>query len=241
VPDVRVLLIAEQRMLADALSERLGDEPGLTVTSEDGTDRQHLEQALVRSRPGVVVTSDLTVGRAVAQRRPDVALVVLAPVADSAHAVAAARAGAVAWLPMSSGVDELVAVVRAAAEGRAHYPDLHLAEVLRELRRDVDRARAPRGPLHLLSERERDVLNCLAQGRSNKEIARALSMSGNTVRTHVRNIFRKLEVHSRLEAVRVARTDTEDVGEVMGERMAPAPGVLHAVPTPPHPRDHHAP
>lgn len=233
MPDVRVLLITEQRMLADALSDRLGDERGLVVVAEDGADRQHLEQALHRVRPDVVVTSSLTVARSVAHRRPDVALVVLALVADSAHAVAAGRAGAIAWLPMSSGVEELVGVVRGAAEGRAHYPDVHLSAVLRELRRDVERARAPRGPLHLLSEREREVLQCLSEGRSNKEIARVLTMSGNTVRTHVRNVFRKLEVHSRLEAVRVARTDPE--------ATETGPGVLRAVPAPRRPGDHYAP
>lgn len=233
MPDVCVLLITEQRMLADALSDRLGDERGLVVVAEDGTDRQHLEQALHRVRPEVVVTSSLTVARAVVNRRPDVAVVVLAQVADSAHAVAAARAGALAWLPMSSGVDELVGIVRGAVEGRAHYPDVHLSVVLRELRRDVERARAPRGPLHLLSKREHEVLQCLAEGRSNKEIARVLTMSGNTVRTHVRNIFRKLEVRSRLEAVRVARTESEPAD--------PVPGSLRAVPTPSHPDRRHAP
>lgn len=222
MPPVRVLLVADERLLVDVLSERLADEEDLVVLTEDGTDRELLERTIGRVRPAAVVVSDLTVGRAVLEVRAGLNLVVLAPSADSVHAVAAARAGAVAWVPMSSSAAELVEIVRAAAAGRAHYPGEQLAVVLRELRRDAGRARIPTGPLDLLSDREIDVLRCLTEGQSNKEIARSLAMSGNTVRTHVRNIFRKLEVHSRLEAVRVARTAAE---------AAEGPtGVLHPLP-----------
>ena len=205
MPTVRVLLVAEERLLADALSERLSDESDLLVVTEDGSDRAHLERTVARVRPAVVVASGLAVGRAVLEVRAGLNLVVLAPSAESSHAVAAARAGAIAWLPMSSSVEQLVEVIRSAAAGQAHYPGEQLLVVLRELRRDASRARGPGGPLDLLSDREIDVLGCLSEGQSNKEIARTLSMSGNTARTHVRNIFRKLDVHSRLEAVRVAR------------------------------------
>jgi two-component system nitrate/nitrite response regulator NarL len=218
---MRVLLIAEQRLLTDVLSERLADEPGFVVSTEDETDRARVENAINRLRPALVVTSNLAVGSMVLDAQAGVALAVLAPIEDSAHAVAAARAGAIAWLPMSSSVEELVTVLRGAAEGRAHFPAEHLTVVLRELRRDVSRALGTRGPLDLLSDREHDVLGGLVDGRSNKEIAQVLSVSGNTVRTHVRNIFRKLGVHSRLEAVRAARIASE----------AGQPGELRVLPT----------
>ena len=80
-----------------------------------------------------------------------------------------------------------------------------LGAVLAGLRADVTRARQTGGCLDMLSARERDVLLAMMEGRRGRQIAQDLNISTDTVRTHIRNIFAKLDVHSRLEAVRVAR------------------------------------
>jgi two-component system nitrate/nitrite response regulator NarL len=80
-----------------------------------------------------------------------------------------------------------------------------LGEILRELRADAGRARQP-DSLGVLSKREREVLLAMMDGKPGGQIATDLTISADTVRTHIRNIFAKLDVHSRLEAVRVART-----------------------------------
>ena len=77
-----------------------------------------------------------------------------------------------------------------------------LGEILRQLRDDIRRAREHDDLLSLLSPRERDVLLSMMEGKRGRQIAQDLMISTDTVRTHIRNIFAKLDVHSRLEAVR---------------------------------------
>jgi two-component system, NarL family, response regulator LiaR len=89
--------------------------------------------------------------------------------------------------------------------GHAWFPPEMLGAILSELRDDVRRAREEGDPLAVLSPRERDVLAGMAEGKRGRQIAEELMISTETVRTHTRSIFSKLDVHSRLEAVRVAR------------------------------------
>jgi NarL family two-component system response regulator LiaR len=132
-------------------------------------------------------------------------VVVLSADHDVSHAVAAARAGVAAWVAKEQGAAELETVLRGVHAGGSWWPPQLLGEVLRELRADVHRAREAGDILDMLSPRERDVLLAMMEGRQGAQIAQALRISTDTVRTHTRNIFAKLEVHSRLEAVRVAR------------------------------------
>jgi two-component system nitrate/nitrite response regulator NarL len=80
-----------------------------------------------------------------------------------------------------------------------------LGQILRGLRSDVTRAREEGDSLSILSPREREVLRGMVEGKRGRQIAQELMISTDTVRTHTRNVFSKLDVHSRLEAVRVAR------------------------------------
>jgi DNA-binding NarL/FixJ family response regulator len=80
-----------------------------------------------------------------------------------------------------------------------------LGSILRELRDDVRKAREDSDPLAVLSPGERDVLASMAEGKRASQIAEQLLISADTVRTHTRSIFTKLDVRSRPEAVRVAR------------------------------------
>jgi DNA-binding NarL/FixJ family response regulator len=109
-------------------------------------------------------------------------------------------------VPKDSSADELVAVLRGVCAGDAWYPPDLLGPVLRALRSDVRQAADRTGPLDVLSRRERDVLTAMLAGAPAKQIADDLAISVDTVRTHTKSILAKLGVHSRLEAVRVART-----------------------------------
>jgi two-component system nitrate/nitrite response regulator NarL len=124
---------------------------------------------------------------------------------DVAHAVDAARAGADAWVSKKQGADELETVLRGVCAGHSWFPPEMLGEILRQLRDDVRQARDDSNPLDVLSPRERDVLASMVEGKHGRQIAEELLISTDTVRTHTRSIFSKLDVHSRLEAVSVAR------------------------------------
>jgi len=96
-------------------------------------------------------------------------------------------------------------VVRGVCQGDSWFPPQMLGSILRELRDDVRKAREDSDPLAVLSPRERDVLASMADGKRATEIAEQLLISADTVRTDTRSILSKLDVHSRPEAVRVAR------------------------------------
>ena len=137
--------------------------------------------------------------------RPGVKVVVVSAESDMTLALDAARAGAVAWVAKRQGAAELEAIIRGVQRGESWYPPEMLGEILRGLRSDVTRAREDSDALEMLSPRERDVLRGMMEGKHGRQIAQDLMISTDTVRTHIRNIFAKLDVHNRLEAVRVAR------------------------------------
>jgi two-component system, NarL family, response regulator LiaR len=209
---LRVLLVDDHTMVAEALAARLSAAPDLWVAGRCATGDPNLADIVRRARPDVVAIEVEPLGAAIgevleriAAVRPGVRLVVLSADRNVSHAVDAARAGADAWVPKEVGADEFEAVVRAVCRGHSWYPPEMLGEILRELRADVGRIREYQDPLDVLSPRERDVLASMVEGRRGREIAEDLMISTDTVRTHTRSIFTKLGVHSRLEAVSVAR------------------------------------
>jgi len=109
--------------------------------------------------------------------------------------IEAVRAGALSYLPKTTAVDQVVAAVRAAARGGSVFDPGTAALLVRQVR---DGGRA--GPLDVLSPRERDVLAGLARGRSNRQIARALGVGEETVKSHVSSILAKLQLSDRTQA-----------------------------------------
>ncbi len=190
---VRVRYVTGSRLLADALGRRLVAEPDLVPVGGAEADVVLVE---VVDGAGTVPDPDRTrAGR----------LVVLAVDDAPSGAVEAARAGAAAWVDHRCGAEDLLRVVRGVARGGAFFPRDVQAEVLRSLRADAATG-TPSGPLATLTGRERDVLDTLADGLGNREVGERLGMSYNTVRTHINEIFRKLGVHTRVDAVRMLRS-----------------------------------
>lgn len=229
---LRVLLVDDHMMVAEALAARLSAAPDLWVAGRCATGDPNLADIVRRARPDVVAIEVEPLGSAIgevleriAAARPGVRLVVLSADRNVAHAVDAARAGADAWVPKEVGADEFEAVLRAVCRGHSWYPPEMLGEILRELRADVGRVREYQDPLGVLSPRERDVLASMVEGRRGREIAEDLMISTDTVRTHTRSIFTKLGVHSRLEAVSVARSaGLWPPGQSGAARRLPFPG-----------------
>ena len=212
VPFVRVLLIDSHAMLTDALTVRLSSADGLWVVGSVSPDDPRLMDIVRTQRPDVITTeigpaAGATGGllRKLRAAWPPAHLVVLTASHDSAHAVAAARAGAAAWVSKESSLEQLLEVLRGVPLGYAFYPPRQLGVVLRELRDDVQRARDCSARLDVLSHREREVLLRMVDGVPVSQIAVESVVSTSTVRTHVRSILTKLGVRSRLEAVSVAR------------------------------------
>jgi two-component system, NarL family, response regulator LiaR len=199
-------------MLTDALNVRLSSAEDLWVVGSVSPDDPRLIDIVRTQRPNVITTevgsAAVATGgllRKLHTAWPPAQLVVLTASHDSAHAVAAARAGAAAWVSKECSLEQLLEVLRGVPLGYAFYPPRQLGAVLRELRDDVQRARDCSARLDVLSHREREVLLRMVDGKPVSQIAVESVVSTSTVRTHVRSILTKLGVRSRLEAVSVAR------------------------------------
>lgn len=139
------------------------------------------------------VMDGITAITEIRKQAPGVEVVALTSVLEDASVVGAIRAGAIGYLLKDTNAEELRRAVKAAAEGQVQLSPDAAVRLMREVR-------APDAP-EALTDRETDVLRLLAEGQSNKEIARSLSIGEKTVKTHVSSILAKLNVQSRTQAV----------------------------------------
>ncbi|WP_083936809.1 response regulator [Longispora albida] len=215
---MRVLLVDDHPVFAEALAARLAIEPDIEVLPvASGSGRALAEISL--GDPDVVLL-DLYLGESytasgehsernglgllatIRARYPRTKVIMLTAAEDPALTVAAFRAGADGWLPKSAHAAELVEAIRSVARGEASVPPRLLADVLDRL---TGRQGPDGDPLAVLTVREREVLQCMVDGLGRAEIAARLHISSNTARTHTQNILSKLGCHSVLEAVALAR------------------------------------
>jgi DNA-binding NarL/FixJ family response regulator len=180
------------------LASALNLEPDMEVVAEARDGREAIE-GYEKHRPDVVVMdyqlphlNGAEATTAIRGRFPDAKVIILSVYKGEEDVHRAVQAGAAGYLPKSSGPEELLDAIRTIHKGRRYFPTAITAAL---------ESRAARSEL---SEREREVLEMLVRGRSNKEIAISLGISENTVKVHTTRVFEKLGVADRLEAVTVA-------------------------------------
>jgi two-component system, NarL family, response regulator LiaR len=219
---IRLLLADDHLMITEALASRLSAAADIWVAGRCAATDPNLPAIITGVRPDVIAIETqpfgATIGAAlerVAAVRPEARVVVLSADRNVAHAVAAARAGAVAWVAKEQDASAFESVVRGVVRGCSWFPPDMLGEILRELRAEATRMHGGNA-LQALSSREREVLRVMMTGRQGKQIATELDISPDTVRTHTQNIYAKLDVHSRLEAVSVARSAGLQPGDGRG-------------------------
>ena len=209
---IRLLICDDHKLLTDALALIVGSDPGIELVAAPVQDPDDAIE-LVRSHSPDVVLMDLVLNarlngveatRIIKEERPETNVVIMTGQQDERSLVAAVEAGACGFLNKTTALEEVIDTVKQASVGEVLIDPAMLSRVLatlareREARRDVERI------LSRLTEREREILEHLASGERNEDIARSLFISPQTVQTHVRNILRKLGVHSKLEAVSLA-------------------------------------
>jgi two-component system, NarL family, response regulator LiaR len=199
---ITVLLVDDHEVVRRGVRFVLEQEPDIEVVGESGDGDAAL--AAIRARRPDVVLLDLALpgrdGMAVLaalreeEYRP--AVIVLTSYPSEGRALAAVRAGALSYLHKTSGVERVVEAVRAAATGGSVLEPEVVGQLVRRARgedRGADR-------LESLTPREREVLASLSRGRSNREIARELALSEETVKSHVSRILTKLGLQDRTQA-----------------------------------------
>ncbi len=197
-----MLVIDDHAVFCDALAAILAIEPDLEVAGKGGSAREAID-AVRTLQPDVVLLdvhlpdgSGIEAAAAIKRERPSTQVVVLTSDEDDQVLSSAVQAGVTGYLSKHEAAPQVIQAVRSAARGEALIAPYMLGRLLKGLQRP-----ARPGPSTPLTPRELAVLQELALGHDNDRVAGILTMSPNTVRTHVQNILAKLAVHSKLEAV----------------------------------------
>jgi DNA-binding NarL/FixJ family response regulator len=211
---IRILIADDHNVVRQGLKMFLALDPELDVVGEatDGAEALKMARKL---QPNVVlmdllmpVMDGIAATAAIRRELPDTEVLALTSVLEDASVVGAVKAGAIGYLLKDTEADDLCRAIKAAAAGQVQLAPQAAARLLREVR-------APEAP-EPLTERETAVLQLLARGQANKEIARHLHIGEKTVKTHVSNILAKLGVASRtqaaLQAVHLGLVSPDQVG-----------------------------
>ncbi len=205
---IRVVVVDDHRVFAEALTLALDREPDLEVVGEPVLSGMDAAKESV-DRGADVVLMDINLPgkdgieatREIKSLLPQCKVVVLTVEPAEERLADAAEAGASGYLTKAHAVNEVAEAVRRAAAGEILIPGDMLARVLSRLARERSEQVEANKMASLLTPRETEILGLLAEGLSNRAIARRLVVSPRTVDTHVHNLLTKFEVHSKLEAV----------------------------------------
>ena len=195
---IRILLVDDHSMVRQGLRLFLKYDPELEVVGEasDGAEALRLAREL---QPDVVVMDlvmpvmdGITATAAIRRELPDTEVLALTSVLEDASVVGAVRVGAIGYLLKDTQAEALCQAIKAAAAGQVQLTPRAAARLMQAVS-------APESP-EALTERETEVLRLLAQGQSNKQIARKLNNTEQTIKSHVSRILSKLGVQSRTQA-----------------------------------------
>jgi DNA-binding NarL/FixJ family response regulator len=206
---LRVLLVDDHPMMREGLRALLTTMPGMTVVGECGEGEsavamaQELQPTLILMDLNLPKLSGIEATRRITQASPQIAILVLTMLEDDDSVFGAMRAGARGYLLKGAGKEEVIRAINVVAAGEAIFsPPIaqRLVQYFANMRPIIPASAFPE-----LTEREREVLALIVDGKSNPQIAEALSLSPKTVSNHISNIFSKLQVLDRAQAVTRAR------------------------------------
>lgn len=199
---IRLLLVDDHTLFRSGLRVLMQRHPGFTVVGEAADGAEAVKRAR-QLRPDVVLMdlnmpglSGLEALQLMRQESPDTVVLILT-VSESRHDLLnALRAGAAGYLIKNIDADFLIQSIKRAVNGESLVSPSMMDALIDQARQDPAGQNA-----HLsLTPREREVLACLGQGESNKEIARRFDLAESTVKIHVQKIFKKLNLSSRAQA-----------------------------------------
>jgi NarL family two-component system response regulator LiaR len=200
---IRLIIVDDHAVVRSGLSKFLKVNKDLQLVGE-ASDGEEAIQMVALYEPDVVLMDLMMPGmdgiaatREIHKKHPRVKIIALTSFSDQNMVNGALQAGAIGYLQKNVTAAELAGAVRSACAGRMTLSP----EATQAL---AESAAQPQIPGNQLTERERDVLRCMVQGSNNQEIADQLVISLGTVKFHVSNIFQKLGVDSRVEAVKLA-------------------------------------
>jgi DNA-binding NarL/FixJ family response regulator len=210
---IRALIVDDHALFRRGLEMVLGAEDDIEVVGQASDGAEAVEKA-GESLPDVVLmdirmprSSGIEACRKMKEVAPSAKIVMLTISDEEEDLFEAIRAGASGYLLKDIPLDEVADVVRAVHGGQSLINPSMAAKLLTEfaaLASREEEGRSQQVPAPRLTDREIEVLQLVARGMNNRDIAKELFISENTVKNHVRNILEKLQIHSRMEAVMIA-------------------------------------
>jgi two-component system, NarL family, response regulator NreC len=206
MPRLRILLADDHTIVRQGVRKILEERPDWEVVAEAGDGREAVRRALELEPDiaildiGMPLLNGIEAAAQITRRAPDVKVVILSMHPNEAYITRALQAGAKGYLLKDSADVDLIRALELVSQGKSFFSPA-VAKVMLD---DYVRRLAERGVVDRydsLSEREREIFQLIAEGRSNKEIADLLFVSPNTIETHRAHIMEKLDVHSAVELV----------------------------------------
>ncbi len=203
---IRILLADDHNVVRRGLRLLLESQAEFKVVGEAADGRQAVEQAEA-NHPDVVVLdvampnlSGIEAAQRILALRPQTAVVVLSMHSDEGYVLRALKAGAKGYLLKDSSEGDLIEAIKAVHGGKTFFSPEISRMLVEDYVREI-RMRGVEDSYELLTSREREILQLLAEGKSNKEVASLLNLSLYTVETHRRNLQDKLNLHSFAELI----------------------------------------
>ena len=203
---IRILLADDHTVVRKGLRLLLESQPEFEVVADASNGRETVALA-ERLSPDVVVMdvampvlNGIEAARQISAKSPHTAIVFLSMHADESYVLKALKSGARAYLLKDSAEHDLIAAIKAVNEGKAFFSPAISKMLVEDYMRQM-RERNVEDSYELLTTREREILQLLAEGKSNKEVASLLNLSLYTVETHRGNILQKLNLHSGAELI----------------------------------------
>ncbi|MGD0496956.1 MAG: response regulator transcription factor [Bryobacteraceae bacterium] len=203
---IRILLADDHTVVRKGLRLLLESHDGLEVIAEAADGRQAVALA-EQTAPDVAVMdvampilNGIEAARQISAKLPKTAIVFLSMHSDEAYVLRALKAGARGYLLKDSAEHDLIAAVEAVVQGKTFFSPAISNMLVEDYVRQM-RERQVEDSYDLLTTREREILQLLAEGRSNKDVANLLNLSLYTVETHRGNILQKLNLHSGAELI----------------------------------------
>lgn len=206
---IRVVVVDDQELFRRGLTMLLNVEDDIEVVGE-AADGASAARLAATAAPDVVLMdvrmpklTGIEACAALKEASPAARIIMLTVSDEEADLYEAVKNGASGYLLKDSSIEEVAQAVRVVADGQSLISPSMAIKLLDEFKQ-MSRSDRAHSPTPKLTERELEVLRLVAQGLNNREIAKQLFISENTVKNHVRNILEKLQLHSRMEAVMYA-------------------------------------
>lgn len=209
---IHVVLADDHTLFREGLAGIISGTEDFEVVGQAGTTEEAVQLARDLLPDIILVDIDMPGGgleaaRTVAEECPVTRIVILTSSEEDDHLIRALKIGARAYILKGVAARELLRILRAVSAGESYVPPMLAASLLLEMGEASSQQKQSSSPLDELTPREREILEGLAAGLSNKEIGEQLFLSEKTVKHYMTNILQKLQVRNRVEAALLAQKE----------------------------------